>query len=130
MLGKGMKTIAKLTILCLSMTLMSCASTGGETATTSAGNIAMGLFKSAVDTKCRSELNDNTAYQMLSVFMTGEQKQSLEDGVCGCVSEKAPEHVTLTELGQAAIDPTARTRIVGAVVVKTLNACVSEFLQK
>lgn len=123
-----MKKVATLSVICLSVTLFGCASTGTDAAT-SATNIGMSIFKSAVDNKCRSELNDNAIYKTASIFMSTEQKSRLEDRVCGCVSEKAPENVTLAEIGQAVIDPAARPRIVGTAVAKTLNACVSEFLQ-
>lgn len=110
------------------MILSGCTTTDVQTTANSATNIGMNIFKSAVDSKCRSELNNNGIYKTASIFMTDSQKTTLENKVCGCVSDKAPQSVTLAELGQAALDPTARTQIVGKAVVKTLNACVSEFV--
>lgn len=111
-------------------TLSGCATTDVQTVTSSASNIGMSIFKTAVDNKCRSELNANSIYKTASLLLTSEQKTALEDKTCGCVSEKAPESVTMTELGQAVIDPTARPQIVGTAVTKTLSACVSEFVSK
>ena len=92
-------------------------------------NIAMQIFTQAVDNKCRSELNEQSIYQTVSIFMTKEQKQSFENKVCGCVSKKAPENITWKELGQIAVDSQARPVIVASVVGKTLKSCVSEFVQ-
>lgn len=59
--------------------------------------------------------------------MTAEQKTALENKVCGCVSEKAPQNTTLAELGQAVIDENARVQIATSAVSKAIYACVSEF---
>lgn len=116
-------------IVVSALALSGCATSDVQTAAGSASGIGMNIFKTAVDARCRSELNANQIYKTASLFMTSEQKTALENKACGCVSEKAPQSVTLTELGQAALDPAARTQIVGAAVAKTLNACVGEFLQ-
>lgn len=118
-----------LSALAVATMLTGCATTGVDatTAVSTATNVGMSVFKTAVDTQCRSELNNNSIYKTASLIMTDAQKSSLETKVCGCVSEKAPQSVTLVELGQVAIDPTARTQIVGGAVAKTINACVSEF---
>lgn len=91
-------------------------------------NIAMQIFSQAVDNKCRSELNEQSIYQAASLLMTQQQKQSVENKVCGCVSKKAPENISYKELGRAVIDSEARPAIVASVVGKTLKACMSDFL--
>lgn len=118
--------------LASTMILTGCATTNadGTTAVDTATNVGMSIFKTAVDTQCRSELNNNNLYKTASLIMTDTQKTSLENKVCGCVSEKAPQSITLVELGQVAIDPSSRTQIVGSAVTKTLNACVSEAVGK
>lgn len=121
-----------LSALASTMILTGCATTNadGTTAVDTATNVGMSIFKTAVDTQCRSELNNNNLYKTASLIMTDTQKTSLENKVCGCVSEKAPQSITLVELGQVAIDPSSRTQIVGSAVTKTLNACVSEAVGK
>ncbi|MDO4450042.1 MAG: hypothetical protein Q4B79_03670 [Moraxella sp.] len=118
--------------LASTMILTGCATTATDstTAVGTATNVGMNIFKTAVDTQCRSELNNNNLYKTASLIMTDAQKTSLENKVCGCVSEKAPQSITLVELGQVAIDPSSRTQIVGGAVTKTLNACVSEAVGK
>lgn len=118
--------------LASTMILTGCATTNadGTTAVDTATNVGMSIFKTAVDTQCRSELNNNNLYKTASLIITDTQKTSLENKVCGCVSEKAPQSITLVELGQVAIDPSSRTQIVGSAVTKTLNACVSEAVGK
>ncbi len=112
-------------------------STGTTGATTTAGdaaaigvgtatNVGMAIFQQAVDAKCRTELNNQTIYKTATLVLTSDQKTALENNICGCVSEKAPQNVTAVDLATAAIDPVARTTIVGNVVAKTINACVAE----
>ena len=113
--------------------LAGCATTDtgnvASTAGSMAGAIGMNVFKTAVDQKCRSELNDQPIYRTASMVMTQSQKQALENNICGCVSEKAPQSVTLVELSEIAIDSNARTQIVARTVSKTISACVSEFVK-
>ena len=109
--------------------LVSC-TTNIEAVGDTASNIGMNIFKTAVDNKCRTELNNQPIYRAGSMILTDDQKQSLEDKICGCVSEKAPKSVTLAELGQVAIDQNARTQIVTSAVSKTISACIGEFIPK
>lgn len=124
----------KLFIGALTSTLIlsGCATTGteGANALNTVTNVGMGIFKTAVDTQCRTQINSYEAYKVLAMFMTDAQKTSLENKVCGCVSEKAPQSVTLTEIGQAVIDENARTQLAVSAVTKTINACVGEFVGK
>lgn len=114
--------------------LTGCATTGTEVATgalntaTSVGmNVGMSVFKTAVDTQCRAQINSYNAYKVVTTLMTDSQKTALENKVCGCVSEKAPQSVNLVDIGQAVIDEKARAQLAVTAVTKTINACVSEF---
>ena len=46
-----------------------------------------------------------------------------------CLSEQAPQHVTLVELGNAAIDSQYRTQLVTKVVAKSLQSCYTSFMK-
>lgn len=114
--------------------LTGCATTGADiasgalsTATNVGVNVGMTVFKTAVDNQCRTQLNNHNAYKTIAMLMTDTQKSSLENKVCGCVSEKAPQSVNLADIGQAVIDENARTQLAVSAVTKTINACVSEF---
>lgn len=91
-----------------------------------ATNASLGVFKYAVDQKCRSEIQNHQAWKLASIAMTTEQQSTTLTKVCGCVSEKAPQSVTMVELGQAAVDSNARTQIVANAVTKTLNSCYND----
>lgn len=93
-------------------------------------NVGVGVFKYAADQKCRTEIQNHQAWKSASVVMTSEQQSTVLTNVCGCVSEKAPQSVTAVELGQAAVDSNARTKIVANAVAKTLNVCYNNFMQK
>lgn len=117
-------------LLCLipALLLSACATTDGMSPTaTTANNIGMAVFQSAVDQKCRVELNNRTEYKVLTSVLTAEKKADVETQVCGCVGEEASKNVTMVELTQAAIDPNARTTIIANTVNKTLSTCVKKF---
>lgn len=118
-----MKKLAVFGVVAL---LLSGCATGGNGGIL--GDIGNSLFKEAVDYQCRNQLNANWVYKTASILMSDAQKTKIEDQVCGCVSEKAPQSVTLNEVGQAVIDPAARTQIAAKAVTRTLNACANEFL--
>lgn len=125
----------KLTLLCAaaaaSLTLTACVADGTQTTNgvNTAANVGMTVFQVAVDQKCRVELNNNRVWQTASTVLSAEQKAAKESQVCGCVSEKAPQQVTIVELTQAAMDPNYRNQIVATTVAKTFNACYSSFIK-
>lgn len=117
----------------LSLGLTGCATgTGtGLTATdvvSTGANVGTALFQTAVNQKCQSELTANKYWQAASMLMTAETKTKVATNVCGCVSEKAPQSVTMADLATAAIDTTARTQVAAKAVSNTLQACVSEYV--
>ena len=127
---------AFIAVVALSMSLAACTtttgtSTSGNTSTAgSAVTIGTNIFKAAVDNQCRTELNSNNAWRAIALTMTAEQQTAMENKICGCVSEKAPQNVTAVDLATAAIDQNARAQIVANTVAKTLTACYSEFVKK
>lgn len=108
--------------------MTACATDGtmNPTATT-ANNIGMAVFQSAVDQTCRTQLNSRTEYKVLTSVLTTEKKQDVENQICGCVSTEASQNVTMVELAQAAIDPNARATLITNTVNNTLSTCVSRF---
>ena len=118
----------KISVVMGAVLLTSCATTDAQHTAGTVSNIGMSLFKSAIDQKCRTELNNQPLYRSVSLIMSDNQKQAVEDRVCGCVSERAPESVSLTDIGRAALDPTARAEVVATAVTKTLSACVNDFI--
>ncbi|EIG0125509.1 hypothetical protein J921_3500 [Acinetobacter baumannii 25493_8] len=104
--------------------------TGGASAQTTTQQLGVAALKVAVNAKCITEINNVAAWKTATKYMTAEQRDSIQTNVCGCVSEKAPNSVTVVELAAAALDVNARATIVNQVVSKTVNACVAEALQK
>ncbi|MDO4223516.1 MAG: hypothetical protein Q4D05_05755 [Acinetobacter sp.] len=124
--------LALLTSLAFTACTTTTTTTAGNTAGTAintASSIGTNIFKAAVDQQCRTQLNNQSAWKVAASVLGSEQKTVLENKVCGCVSEKAPQQVTLGEMTQAAIDSNARATIVANTVVKTLQACYSEFVK-
>ena len=111
--------------------LSGCASTGANTnagtAVGNATNIGMNVFKAAIDNQCRAEIEKQTTWRVASVVMNEEQKEAVKSKVCGCVSEQAPQHVTIVELGNAAINPEYRVQLATRVIAKSLQSCYASF---
>lgn len=107
--------------------LVGCDTTGTNT---SAGNsvgtatdIGMNVFKTAVDNQCRSELEKQSAWRIARAAMTVEQEATAQNKICSCVSEQAPQQVTVVDMTNAAIDANYRKQLVATVVVKSLQSC-------
>ncbi|MGM8884560.1 hypothetical protein ACS8FD_01320 [Psychrobacter sp. 1U2] len=122
-----MKKLLLSTTMLATFALAGCASTG---ATNNAGNpigtaneIGMNVLKAAIDNQCRSQIENRNAWRIASAAMSDEQEEAVKSRVCGCVSEQAPQQVTLVELGNAAIDTSYRTQLVARVVAKSLQSC-------
>ncbi|MGO2124751.1 MULTISPECIES: hypothetical protein [unclassified Psychrobacter] len=132
-----MKKLLVSTAMLATLALASCTSagtgtttgTGTNTAITTASDIGMNVFKSAVDTQCRTEIEKQNAWRVASVAMTDAQQETVKTNVCGCVSEQAPQQVTIVELGNAAIDSSYRTELVANVVAKSLQSCYTSLVQ-
>lgn len=133
-----MKKLLVSTAMLATLALASCTSagtgtttgTGTNTAITTASDIGMNVFKSAVDTQCRTEIEKQNAWRVASVAMTDAQQETVKTNVCGCVSEQAPQQVTIVELGNAAIDSSYRTELVANVVAKSLQSCYTSLVQQ
>ena len=125
--------------LCLSaailttFTLSGCASTGTGGATNNtvgtATNIGVSVFKAAVDNQCRIELEKQKAWRIASVAMTPQQQTTAQNKICGCVSEQAPQQVTIVDMANAAIDTQYRTQMVTRVIAKSLQSCYGSILK-
>ena len=94
-----------------------------------ANNVGMAIFKAAVNQQCQTQLQTNQYWRLGSVLMTSDKQAEVASNVCGCVSEKAPQSVTIVDLTTAAVDPTARNVIVARAVSNTLQQCVGEFVK-
>lgn len=120
--------------LTLSMGFLSgCGTTGtGIDATTAIGtatNVGMAVFQTAVDQKCRTELTNHQYWKIASLAMSQEKQTEVQTKICGCVSEKAPQSVAITDIATAAIDKTARAQVVAKAVSNTMQACYGEFVK-
>ena len=94
-----------------------------------ANSVGMAIFKAAVNQQCQTQLQNNQYWRLGSVLMTSDKQAQMASNVCGCVSEKAPQSVTIVDLTTAAVDPTARNVIVARAVSNTLQQCVGEFVK-
>lgn len=121
------------TTMIATLALAGCAATGLNTNTGdamgTANEIGMNVFKAAIDNQCRSQIEKQPAWRIASVAMTEAQEEAVQSKVCSCVSEQAPQQVTIVELGNAAIDPAYRTQLVTKVVAKSLQSCYSSIVK-
>ncbi|MCG3878556.1 hypothetical protein [Psychrobacter sp. Ps6] len=129
-----MKKLLASTVMLATVALAGCTTTGAAnngtgTAIGTANEIGMNVFRTAIDNQCRSQIEKQTAWRVASVAMTEAQQESVKSNVCGCVSEQAPQQVTIVELGNAAIDSQYRTQLVTRVVAKSLQSCYASFVK-
>ena len=126
-----MRKIFITTTMLASFALAGCTATGENTNTSTAigtaNDIGMNVLKAAIDNQCRSQLTKLPAWRIASVAMTEGQEEAVQSKVCGCVSEQAPKQVTITELGNAAMDAEYRGKLVTKVVAKSLQTCYANF---
>ena len=127
-----MKKLLASTVMLATVALAGCTTTGATndgTGTAIANEIGMNVFRAAIDNQCRSQIEKQTAWRVASVAMTEAQQESVKSNVCGCVSEQAPQQVTIVELGNAAIDSQYRAQLVTRVVAKSLQSCYASFVK-
>jgi predicted small secreted protein len=129
-----MKKLLASAVMLATVALAGCTTTGGMnndtgTAIGTANEIGMNVFRAAIDNQCRSQIEKQTAWRVASVAMTQTQQESVKSNVCGCVSEQAPQQVTIVELGNAAIDSQYRAQLVTRVVAKSLQSCYASFVK-
>lgn len=126
-----MKKLLAVSALMASLALSGCTTTGTGTdagnAVGTATNVGMNIFKTAVDAQCRSELEKQNAWRIAPVAMNSEQEEAVKTKICGCVSEQAPQQVTVVDITNAAIDPQYRAQLVTKVVAKSLQTCYASF---
>ena len=128
-----MKKSLTSTMMLATFALAGCATTdvnsNAGTAIGTANEIGMNVFKAAIDNQCRSQIEKQNAWRIASVAMTDAQEEEVKGRVCGCVSEQAPQQVTIVELGNAAIYASYRTQLVARVVAKSLQSCYGSIVK-
>ena len=107
---------------------------GGDTSSSnSTGGAATAIGKSLIQNyahnQCSVELNKRQEWRLVALAVSAEKQQQWEDQICGCVSEEAPNSVTVTDLVQAATNQSARTGIVANAVTKTVTSCLNRFVK-
>lgn len=91
-------------------------------------NMGGGLAKSLIDNQCRSELNQRSEWRMVALAMTAQKQREWEDKICGCASEEAAQHLTVTDMTHM-LDAEQRSQVVARVAAKTVTACVSRLMK-
>lgn len=105
---------------------------GGSTSNGTGGaatTIGKSLIQNYAHNQCSVELNKRQEWRLVALAVSAEKQQQWEDQICGCVSEEAPNSVTVTDLVQAATNESARASIVGNAVTKTVTSCLNRFVK-
>ena len=106
---------------------------GGSSSSNGTGGAATSIGKSLIQNyahnQCSVELNKRQEWRLVALAVSAEKQQQWEDQICGCVSEEAPNSVTVTDLVQAATNESARASIVGNAVTKTVTSCLNRFVK-
>lgn len=105
---------------------------GGGTSNGTGGaatSIGKSLIQNYAHNQCSVELNKRQEWRLVALAVSAEKQQQWEDQICGCVSEEAPNSVTVTDLVQAATNQSARNTIVAGAVTKTVTSCLNRFVK-
>ncbi|OAV15890.1 hypothetical protein [Moraxella catarrhalis] len=120
-----MKILYIAATLMTAFTLASCASTP-ESNQKSSANLTTSLIQHAVKQTCQTQLTNHQYWKIATMKLSSESKAKIAETACGCVADKAPEAISLTELTTAAINPNARTEVAQKIVRHSLRPCMLE----
>ena len=74
---------------------------GGSSTSNGTGGAATTIGKSLIQNyahnQCSVELNKRQEWRLVALAVSAEKQQQWEDQICGCVSEEAPNSVTVTD---------------------------------
>lgn len=93
-------------------------------------HLGMSVLKTAVNQYCLSEIKNNTYYQTASLVLSKQQQNQVASSVCHCVTEQAPQHITVADATHAALDANYRSKLVTRVVLKSLQTCAINFVKR
>lgn len=120
-----MKILSVAVTLMTAFTLASCASTP-ESNQKSSANLTTSLIQHAVKQTCQTQLTNHQYWKIATMKLSSESQAKIAETACGCVADKAPEAISLTELTTAAINPNARTEVAQKIVRHSLRPCMLE----
>lgn len=120
-----MKILYIAATLMTAFTLASCASTP-ESNQKSSANLTTSLIQHAVKQTCQTQLTNHQYWKIATMKLSSESQAKIAETACGCVADKAPEAISLTELTTAAINPNARTEVAQKIVRHSLRPCMLE----
>lgn len=120
-----MKILYVAATLMTAFTLASCASTP-ESNQKSSANLTTSLIQHAVKQTCQTQLTNHQYWKIATMKLSSESQAKIAETACGCVADKAPEAISLTELTTAAINPSARTEVAQKIVQHSLRPCMLE----
>lgn len=87
------------------------------------------LLKTVINQQCQTQLQNNSYWKIASMAMSSDRQTQVANNVCGCVTDKASQSVSMSDMATAAINPSARTQIIGTAVARTMQSCYSQFVQ-
>ena len=120
-----MKILYVAATLMTAFTLASCASTP-ESNQKSSANLTTSLIQHAVKQTCQTQLTNHQYWKIATMKLSSESQAKISETACGCVADKAPEAISLTELTTAAINPNARAEVAQKIVRHSLRPCMLE----
>lgn len=121
-----MKILYIAATLMTAFTLASCASTPESSQKNSSANLTTSLIQHAVKQTCQTQLTNHQYWKIATMKLSSESQAKIAETACGCVADKAPEAISLTELTTAAINPNARAEVAQKIVRHSLRPCMLE----
>ncbi len=102
--------------------------------TTNTINTGMGIgktvFQTAVNQKCHQEMANSSLWKVSKIVFNKSKQERITYSVCGCVSQKAVQDVTIDQLVLAAVDSNAKKTLILSSVSKSLNGCYKQTMKE
>ncbi len=102
--------------------------------TTNTINAGMGIgktvFQSAVNQRCHQEMANSSLWKVSKIVFNKSKQERITYSVCGCVSQKAVQDVTIDQLVLAAVDSNAKKTLILSSVSKSLNGCYKQTMKE
>lgn len=121
-----LRTAVLMPVLTLGMAMLAgCASTGGNQGNnevaTAVGKVAL---QTAVDAKCRTEIQKQSQWRMIGRVMSADQRAGWESRICGCASQEAVNTTSLTDMALI-INPSTRDAAAANIAQRTIRTCIN-----
>lgn len=98
---------------------------GGTVANDTTAQVGKAVLITAVDAKCRTELQNYSYWKTLSRTLSSDARTQWETKICGCASNEAVNTTSLTDMVLVA-NPSTRDAAIAGIAQRTVSTCIQK----